>query len=137
MNKRKNNVFSTTSFFIAITDKNRVMYSDDDAFCLKYGESIIEKKYIEYIGSFKGKNDVIRISTNNKTEYATFVDSNTIMYYENIDKYTGIDKMVWKLYYNNTLELYYKELKKKGVVLQNDVYGRRAALYKEVYSRIV
>lgn len=96
---------------------------------LSEDEGGFEVAHIEYIGNFKGKDDVISISSANGKEYVTFVTADMVTYY--VPYYN-----TWKCQNNTSYEKYYDILKNYGVILMNDVYTRENNFRKEVNRQL-
>lgn len=98
-------------------------------------EYSFEVSYVEYIGFFQGKDDVIRVSKNHSITYITVVDlESCALYYKYM--YNEVEKTGWKLLRNYSIQNYYDEFKKHGIKLKNDVYARENNFRQEVNKQI-
>lgn len=86
--------------------------------------------YVEYIGAYEGKSDVLCIQTSTNKDICTVVDQTTVAYFTEENKR-------WKMYYNNnSLSKYYDIFREKGLVLNNDIYKREELFRKEVAKQL-
>lgn len=86
---------------------------------------------IEYLGNAAGKNDVIRITYESKEGnlYTVSDEDGYGVYNQNRSVYTGT--FIWE-YNHGSLRDEYEAFKKRGIILENDLYGRLESLYKSI-----
>lgn len=124
--------------FYKVMTRNRTFYaqSKKDIYANIHDDDYtFEVSYIEYIGFYEGKEDVIRIRTNDEDEYLTAVDVNTCALYYKYD-YNESEKTVWKILRDYSVQSYYEKFKSLGVNLKNDLYKRNNDFKAEVSRQI-
>lgn len=97
-----------------------------------YGEKII----IDYLGHMSGRADVIKITySDNSVKY--FSEENDLGYMVyNQEKSISSGQDVWEYEYGDLKDIY-NELKKRGIKLENDVYGRIDELFASVSDSFI
>ena len=95
-------------------------------------ENTYEVSYIEYVGYYAGKTDVICITKGEKREYQTFNDVDSMFVYQ-LD--ASLKKWLCHLKPFNTCEEIYEQFKKKGLKLRNDIFYREKK-YREAVNKL-
>ena len=89
-----------------------------------------EKVIIDYLGNMFGRVDVIKVTySDDSVKYFSLEnDLGYVVYNQN--------KMVWEYEYGELKDIY-NEIKRLGIKLENDVYGRIDELYASVSDKFV
>lgn len=104
---------------------------------IKYNKKYIgERIIIDYLGNIAGRVDVIKVTySDDSVKY--FSEENDLGYMVyNQEKSISSGKDVWEYEYGELKDIY-DELKKRGIKLENDVYGRIDELFASVSDSFV
>ena len=101
---------------------------------LKEEEKSYSVVFVEYIGYYKGKEDVLCLHEDGKRTYVTNYGIDRIMVY---DEYVSEknSKNVWIAERKNLLEPYYQRFKDNGIILTDDVF-KREKMFKETVLKL-
>lgn len=124
----------------AIINVFQNIYFDKEEKMLKYikyrknfgGEKVI----IDYFGHMAGRVDVIKvIYSDNSVKYFSLENDLGYVIY-NQEKSISLGEDVWEYEYGELKDIY-NEIKRRGIKLENDVYGRIDELYASVSDKFV
>lgn len=94
------------------------------------------KIIIDYLGHMAGRVDVIKvIYSDNSVKYFSLENDLGYVIY-NQEKSISLGEDVWEYEYGELKDIY-NEIKRRGIKLENDVYGRIDELYASVSDKFV
>ena len=128
-NITKKQVTKNGFYKVETSRRSFIVYNQKDIINqLEPDENSYSVTYIEYVGDYNGKTDVISINSNEGKKYYTVVDENTVSCFEDTR---------WRSYYNDSsLESYYEVFRNNGIRLRNDIYKRYNSFRKEVNRQL-
>ncbi len=133
-NKRNKKFDKSKGLYMVVTPNRSFLVSEKNEILanLEEDEKTYEVMYVEYIGYYVGKTDVICVTKGNVREFQTVNDANSMfVFMQNANA-----KYAWRLMPINSLERIYKKFKEKGLIMANDVFKREALFREAVYKHM-
>lgn len=133
----KREVKATFSFY-EVKTSNRTFYANTKKEIyskITDDDYTFEVAYIEYVGFYQGKEDVVCVRRNDSEEYFTVSDEKSCYTYYRYLCNEG-ERTTWKVLRNFSIQGYYEKFKELGVNLKNDLYKRNSSFREEVNKQM-